>query len=120
MNINDFLKAVIDSDSAPVVICNLDHIIVYMNPAAKNRYHADLCGKSLKDCHKPESNEKIERVVNWFKESPNNNTVFTYHSEKDNKDLYMIALRDSLGNLLGYYEKHESRAPESKKLYEMD
>lgn len=28
---NNFFKSVIDSDDAPVVICDLEHTIVYMN-----------------------------------------------------------------------------------------
>ncbi len=33
------LKSVIDSDNAAVVICDLNSVIVYMNPAAVSRYH---------------------------------------------------------------------------------
>ena len=31
---NNFFKSVIDADDAPVVICDLEHTIVYMNPTA--------------------------------------------------------------------------------------
>lgn len=31
MELNAFLKAVIDSDPMPVVMCGMDHTIVYMN-----------------------------------------------------------------------------------------
>lgn len=47
----EFFKAVLESDSAEVVICNTQHIIIYMNPAAKNKYHSNLVGKSLLGCH---------------------------------------------------------------------
>lgn len=111
-----FFKAVLEADSAPVVLCNLDHVIIYMNPAAIERYHADLTGKSLRDCHNAQSNEKIDRVIEWFKVSSGNNSVFTFHNEKENKDVYMIALRDN-GKLIGYYEKHSFRNPEKGELY---
>lgn len=120
MNNSAFFKAVLDSDNAPIVLCNLDNIIVYMNPAAIERYNTDLTGKSLMDCHNGDSNEKIQRVVAWFEESRENNSVFTYHSVKENKDVYMIALRDNEGNLLGYYEKHSFRNPETNKLYRFE
>ena len=35
-----------------------------------------------------------------------------------NKDVYMIALRNYRGELIGYYEKHEYRTPETEKPYE--
>ena len=64
------LKSIIDSDNAAVVICDLNSVIVYMNPAAVSRYHKDLTGKSLKDCHNAKSNEMIDRVLGWFKKVP--------------------------------------------------
>ncbi len=114
MDLNMFLKSVIDSDRAPVVICDLNHTVVYMNPSSVERYRMDLTGKSIKQCHNAASNAKIDRVVAWFGESKENNMVFTMHDEKENKDVYMIALRDGEGNLIGYYEKHEYRTAFSK------
>lgn len=119
MDLNTFFKSVIDSDSAPVVICDLNHTVVYMNPASVSQYHTDITGKSIKSCHNNESNEKIDRVVNWFMESNENNVVYTSRNDKENKDVYMVALRDENGNLIGYYEKHEYRNCESDKLYSM-
>ena len=49
---NNFFKSVIDADDAPVVICDLEHTIVYMNPTAVKRYKkrggAALVGRSIK------------------------------------------------------------------------
>ena len=119
MNINPFFKSVIDSDKAPIVICNLEHIVVYMNPASVARYCTDITGKSIKSCHNAESNAKIDRIVAWFAESKDNNIVYTSRNEKENKDVYMVALRDSGGELIGYYEKHEYRNKETAELYTM-
>ena len=33
---NNFFKSVIDADDAPVVICDLEHTIVYMNQRSKD------------------------------------------------------------------------------------
>ena len=117
--INSLLKSVIDQDPAPIVICDLDSTIVYMNPSSKKRYHTDLTGKSLKACHNSDSNEKIEKVLSWFKSSKENNVVYTSRNDKENKDVYMVALRDDNGNLIGYYEKHEYRNRETTPLYTM-
>lgn len=123
MNLLPFLKAVLDEDKAPVVICDLEHTIVYMNPVACQRYEkqggAELLGKSLLDCHNAKSNEMINRVLDWFRESPDNNRIFTFRNEKENKDVYMVALRDDSGRLIGYYEKHEYRNHETDTRYNL-
>jgi DUF438 domain-containing protein len=119
---NAFFKSVIDQDRAPVVICDLNHVIVYMNPVAEKNYEkwggAGLVGKSLMDCHNEKSREAIEKVVEWFKESVENNIVYTFYNEKQNKDVYMVALRDDTGELIGYYEKHEYRNREMMERYD--
>ena len=121
---NNYFKSVIDADEAPVVICDLSHTVVYMNPAAVKRYEkrggAALIGRSLMGCHNADSKDKIERVIAWFKKDPANNKVYTFRNEKENKDVYMIALRNDSGELIGYYEKHEYRNIESMALYDID
>lgn len=121
MELTKFFKSVIEQDLCAVVICNLEHEIIYMNPAAIARYvkwgGAGLLGKSLLDCHNAKSVEMIHKVVDWFLESKEHNRIYTSRNEKENKDVYMIALRDGDGTLIGYYEKHEYRDVETAKLY---
>lgn len=123
MELSQYFKSIIDQDLCSVVICNLDHVIIYMNPAAIQNYGkrggAALVGQSLLNCHNPESIAAIKRVVDWFAQSKEHNRVFTFHNEKQNKDVYMIALRDANDELIGYYEKHEYRNPESGKRYDL-
>ena len=77
-----------------------------------------LIGRSLLDCHNPESRDKIQQVVDWFAVDESHNIVYTFHNEKQNKDVYMVALRDD-GKLIGYYEKHEYRNAETMKQYDL-
>ena len=120
--LQEMLKSVMDHDRAPVVICDLDHTIVYMNPAAVQMYQkyggAQLLGKSLFGCHNPKSKERIEQVVRWFSEDRSNNMIFIVRDNKENKDVYMVALRNATGELIGYYEKHECRNPETAQRYD--
>lgn len=122
-NLNEIYKSVLEADRTAVVICNLEHVIIYMNPTAIQRYDkwggAALLGKSLLDCHNEKSREMIIKVVDWFRADAGHNIVYTFHNEKENKDGYMVALRDDSGNLIGYYEKHEYRNPETMKMYDM-
>lgn len=117
-----FFKSVIEQDRASVVICDLNHTILYMNRAAIKNYGkrggAALIGKSLLACHNPQSCEMIEKVVAWFLADERNNMIYTFKNEKDNKDVYMVALRDDSGKLIGYYEKHEYRNAETAETYD--
>ena len=114
----NLFKSIIETDRSAVVICDTDHTIVYMNKVATRKYHKDLTGSSLLDCHNAKSNEIIIKIVDWFKESTKNNMIYTYHNEKENKDVYMVALRDDEGTLIGYYEKHEYRNSETAEVYD--
>ncbi len=124
MELSKYFKSIIDQDKCAVVICNLEHEIVYMNPAAVMRYAKrggqGLVGKSLLDCHNSQSVEGIKKVVSWFAESTEHNMIYTFRNEKENKDVYMVALRDDDGSLIGYYEKHEYRDMETAGLYDFD
>ena len=119
MEISKFFKSVIVSDETAVVICDLEHTVVYMNPAAIKRYKTDLTGKSIFGCHNDDSNEKIKRVVEWFKADKNHNKVYTFRNDKEVKDVYKIALRDDSGELIGYFEKHVYRTDETMKKYDL-
>ena len=122
-NLNEIYKSVLEADRAAVVICDLEHTIIYMNPVAIERYAKwggkDLMGKSLMNCHNEKSREMIQKVVEWFKASKDNNIVYTFFNQKENKDVYMVALRNEEGNLIGYYEKHEYRNRETMKMYDI-
>lgn len=114
INLQPFFKSIIDQDPEPVVICDLQHVIIYMNPAAVRNYAkrggASLVGRNLLACHNADSAAKIHQVLHWFEKSTENNRIHTFFNEKKNADVYMVALRDETGALIGYYEKHESRA----------
>lgn len=124
MELSKYFKSIIEQDRCAVVICNLENEIIYMNPSAIARYQkrggAALIGKNLLDCHNPKSSEMIKKVVLWFAKSKENNIVYTTHNEKENKDVYMVALRDEDGTLIGYYEKHEYRNAETAKVYDFN
>ena len=122
MELTPFYKSVLDMDTSPVVLCDLEHTVLYMNRAAIDRYAnrggAGLIGKSLLSCHTPKSREIIHRVLAWFAENPEHNRIYEFRNDEENKDVYMVALRDAAGRLIGYYEKHEYRNRETARLYD--
>ena len=115
LNMSSFYRSILEQDRASVVI-------IYMNPQAIRSYEKrggeKLIGRSLMECHNAESAEKIQKVIEWFAADESHNIVYTFHNEKQNKDVYMVALRDA-GKLIGYYEKHEYRNLETMKMYDL-
>ena len=111
MDLNPFFKSVIDQDTAPVVICDVNHDIVYMNKVAVERYSyaggASMVGRSILDCHGPKTRELMKKILEWFQESPDNNIVYEGPGTEENKDVFCVALRGEDGQVIGYYEKHE-------------
>ena len=124
MELSQYFKSIVDEDRCAVVICDLNHNIIYMNPAAGERYSkhggAELVGSSIMNCHNEKSGKIIEEVIDWFKSDKSHNRIYTYYSEKENKDVYIVALRDEQGGLIGYYEKHEYRSRETERKYKFD
>ena len=122
MDLSSFFKSIIDQDDAPVVVCDTMHIVVYMNPAAIEHYNerggAGIIGLHIFDCHSGKSNEIIRKVVDWFAASKDHNKVHTFYNSTENKDVYMVALRDDQGELIGYYEKHEFRSKDETGFYQ--
>lgn len=118
----ELFKSVLEQDRCPIVICDLEHKILYMNPTAVRQYEKyggeRLVGRSLLDCHNAKSCELIKKVVAWFAESRENNMIFTSRNERKNRDVYIVALRDDMGKLIGYYEKHEYRNAETAEQYD--
>lgn len=124
MELAPYFKSLVDQDREPIVICDTAHTIVYMNPAARKRYEkrggAALIGCSLLGCHNAASSAAIGRVLEWFGRSAEHNIVFIYRNEKEDADVYMVALRGGDGALIGYYEKHESRRHDTGAYYAME
>lgn len=122
MDLLPFFKSVLEQDRSAVVLCDLNHTIIYMNPAAGERYAKyggmTLIGRSLLACHAPQSRAMIQKVTAWFEQDQGHNLIYTFHNDKENKDVYMVALRDDDGKLIGYYEKHEYRNQETMELYD--
>ena len=47
-NLNEIYKSVLEADRAAVVICDPEHVIIYMNPTAIRRYVSTSRSTSLR------------------------------------------------------------------------
>ena len=123
MEASYYVERLIDTKPTPVVICDLEYRIVFMNTCAKQRYKKsngeDLVGRKLHSFVDLETLTKIDMVVEWFKESKENNKVFSQHTES-NTDVYIIAIRDEDGELIGFTDIFEERDPDHGETFDLD
>jgi DUF438 domain-containing protein len=102
----EFLSILLDNMKEVVVFADTNHIIQYMNASAIERYKKyggkALIGQSLLNCHKPQSNKVIEAVLNQMQ---NEGLIAKKTHESEDMTLFMRAVKDKKGKLLGYYEQ---------------
>jgi hypothetical protein len=76
-----------DDFSAAITVCDINGVILSMNPEAARAFQKDgglgLIGKSLFDCHSPDSNTIIRRLID--EEASN---VYTVESSGKRKLVY--------------------------------
>jgi DUF438 domain-containing protein len=99
------MAAFLDSLKDPFVFVDAEHVIRYMNKAARDRYKgrpAEI-GRSIFDCHNEHSNKIILDVFDRLRQGTEEEII------TDNEDcrVFMRAVRDRAGNLVGYYERSE-------------
>ena len=110
-DISSFFKSYVETEEVPVVMCDLDYRIIYANRSALEEFGKyDLTvGRSLRLYMDEESLSKINVVVEWFKESTDNNRIFVGRIEEENTDLYITAVRDENNDLIGFCNKRKNR-----------
>ena len=111
MNIGIY-EALLDTINSPIVFVDNDHVICYLNKAAKIRYYekrgySELLGKSLFECHNAESEKKVKQIHSKLLDGENE--VFLKVTD-DNETITVVAVRDATGKLMGYYERFEKTA----------
>ncbi len=102
------LSALLDSWDKPVVLVDTDHVIRYVNRPARRVYArwGDILGRSIFDCHNAESCRTIREVFARFEKGAKEALI--HDSEKHR--VYMRAVRDEAGELIGYFERYEPPA----------
>jgi DUF438 domain-containing protein len=103
---NEQIKdAILNSMKDPVVFCDVDHIVRYMNKTGIAHYKEGeaLLGQSVLECHNDESQKQMLEIFAEMKEGLEERLI------TDNKKyrIYMRAIRDADGSLLGYIERYE-------------
>jgi DUF438 domain-containing protein len=103
------LSYILDSYPYPVIFADCDHIIRYLNKNAEYFYYQergydDLIGKSIFACHNDKSKERIIAAVEKLK----NHGMEPYLGvDVKNRRIYIQAVRNENGELVGYIERFE-------------
>jgi DUF438 domain-containing protein len=102
------LGALLDSLKDPVLFADTDHVIRYMNEAGASHYKQGraLLGTSVMDCHNARSQEVIREVMAALEKGEDERMI----TDTPERRIYMRAVRDAAGALLGYYERYEPKA----------
>jgi len=107
------MRAILDGLHEEVTFVDAEHVIRYMNRLSVESFAEDggaaLVGTSIFDCHDDHACEIIRQVWAQFQEGEDEALI----SENEKRRIYMRAVRDSDGTLLGYYERYE-RFPGAK------
>ncbi|MEW6249595.1 MAG: PAS domain-containing protein [Planctomycetota bacterium] len=104
-----FFTALLDSLKDPFLFTDTSHVIRYMNKAAAKHYKegTTLLGRSLLDCHNAASQARIRAIFAEFQAGAVEERLITDNAKQR---IYMRAVRDAGGALLGYYERYEPPA----------
>jgi len=99
------LAALLDSMKSPVLFADTEHITRYLNRAAVAHYEEGeaLIGRSLLDCHNAESQRLIHEVFAALQAGEDERLI----TDNEKHRIFMRAVRDPAGRLIGYYERYE-------------
>lgn len=102
----EILYSILDAYPYEIVFVDRDHIIRYINKTAKQRYGNHIqVGQSIFQCHNKSSKEKI---IEFLKRADNGeNEMFESFNNKTGKRTFFTPVKDSLGKVIGYFERHE-------------
>lgn len=103
--INDatMLARLLDSLKDPFVFVDTDHFIRYLNKVALERHGDKLKGTSIFDCHNERSNKMIREIFAKMADGLEEEII----TDDEKHRIYMRAVRDEKGKLIGYYERYE-------------
>ena len=105
MTDHELLAAILDSMKNPVLFADTEHIIRYMNKAAIDHYDDSeaLIGRSLFACHNEQSQAQMIEILAAMREGEVERLI----TDNEKYRIYMRAVRDAQGMLIGYYERYE-------------
>jgi len=102
----ELLESILDSLKNPLLFADTGHVTRYMNKAAAKHHKEgyDLLGRSLFDCHNEKSRIIMVDTLAAFEAGTEEERRIT---DNEKHRIYMRAVRDGNGTVIGYYERYE-------------
>ena len=99
------MAAILDSLKDPILFADTEHVTRYMNKAAIAHYDEgeSLIGRSLLDCHNERSQQMMIEILAEMHEGLEERLI----TDNEKHRIFMRAVRDTDGQVLGYYERYE-------------
>ena len=100
------VAAILDSLKDPILFADTEHVTRYMNKAAVAHYEEgeSLIGRSLLDCHNEQSQAMMVEILAAMQAEGLEERLIT---DNEKWRIFMRAVRDIDGKVLGYYERYE-------------
>ena len=97
------LTRFLDSLKDPFVFVDTDHVVRYLNKVALEQHGEKLEGTSIFDCHNEKSNNMIREIFSKMADGLEEELI----TDNEKHRIYMRAVRNEKGELIGYYERYE-------------
>ena len=99
------MAAILDSLKDPILFADTEHVTRYMNKAAVAHYKEGetLIGRSLLNCHNERSQQMMIEILADMHQGLDERLI----TDNDEERIFMRVVRDSNGQVLGYYERYE-------------
>jgi DUF438 domain-containing protein len=106
------LVSILDSLKDPILFADTGHVTRYMNKAAIAHYSEgeSLIGRSLLDCHNEASQALMKEILAAMHLGEEERLI----TDDEEHRIYMRAVRDPQGRVLGYYERYTPPASRSQ------
>lgn len=99
------MAALLDSLKDPVVFVDTSHVVRYVNKTAIAHFDegTGLLGRSVLDCHNQASQQQIIEIMAAMETGEEERLI----TDNEKHRIFMRAVRDPDGKLIGYYERYE-------------
>ena len=100
-----FYESLLNSLKDPILVADTQHIVQYMNKAAINHYEEgeSLIGSNLLLCHNQESQKMMIDILEEMQNGLDEKLI----TDNEKHRIFMRAVRDENGELIGYFERYE-------------
>ena len=77
-----------------------------------------MAGEHLDTFVREEMMSKVTVTLEWCKEDVSHDCILAVRDKRNNTDIYMCAMRDENGELIGFCSRHRSRINDEAAPYE--